>query len=405
MLAPEFLPVWGGVGTYIVELVRHLPEDIEVHIVTPMREGFGEKKISTSDYDFSRYFRGNVHVHFVCKASDTFLYNAKFQYACLKYVPKLVKEERIDLIHSHTAHMPDLLLMFRKLSKPIITTVHTTIKSQRFGTMVSNRKLHEWERSEKLTYLLYPTLRLAEEVYFRRKRLYITPSYWMKNWLESNFRVNRVRVIPNSVDINDYELTKHCTTISNLISEGLRDKRIVLYVGRLLAMKGVDTFIEAVPEILNRVGKSELLFVFAGPGDRARYSRKLKRMKIEPYCLFTGSLPREDIIQLMSVAEVVVVPSFIENAPYVILESMACGVPVIATKVGGIPEIIEDKYNGLLVEPGSSTALANTVASLLDDRQFRNLLGEKAKETIERKFSWEVNLPKYIEAYSEALNS
>jgi len=405
MLAPEFLPVWGGVGTYIVELVRHLPKNIDVHVVTLDREGFGKERISTSDYDLSKYFGENVHVHFVCKASDTFFYNAKFQYACLRYVPKLVKEEQIDLIHSHTAHMPDLLLMFRKLNTPTITTVHTTIKSQRLGTTLSNRKFYEWEWSEKMTYLTYPALRLAEEVYFRRKRFYITPSCWMKNWLENNFHINRIKVIPNSVDVNDYELVRKRVIASNLVSEELRNRRIVLYIGRLLAMKGVDIFIEAIPEILNKVGKNEVLFVFAGPGDRVRYIRKVKQMNIESYCLFTGSISREDVIYLISIAETVVVPSFIENAPYVILESMACEVPVIATKVGGIPEIIEDGYNGLLVKPGSSTALANAVAILLDDKQLRYSLGKRAKETVKRKFSWEVNLPKYIEAYSEALNS
>src|SRR3972149_10282946 len=87
MLAPEFLPVWGGVGTYIVDLVRHLPKDTEVHVVTPMREGFGKDKISSSDYDFSKYFGNNVHVHFISDANDTFVYNAKFQYSCLRQVP------------------------------------------------------------------------------------------------------------------------------------------------------------------------------------------------------------------------------------------------------------------------------------------------------------------------------
>ena len=176
MLAPEFLPVWGGVGTYIVELVRHLPKNIEIHVVTPMRKGFGKEKISTSDFDFSKYFGDHVHVHFVCKASDTFFYNLRFQYACLNYVPKLLEEEQIDLIHSHTAHMPDLLLMFRKLGKPIITTVHTTIRSQRLATKLSQKKIYDLERSEKATYIMYPVLRLAEEVYFRRKRFYISPS-------------------------------------------------------------------------------------------------------------------------------------------------------------------------------------------------------------------------------------
>lgn len=406
MLAPEFLPVWGGVGTYIVELVRHLPKDVEVHVVTPMREGFGnERKVSTSDYDFSEYFGNNVHVHFVCKASDTFFYNAKFQYACFKYVPNLIRKEHIDLIHSHTAQMPDLLLMFRRLGKPIITTVHTTIKSQRLGTKVSGKKNYNLERSEKATYVMYPALRLAEEVYFRRKRFYISPSNWMKTWLKDNFHINgNVRVIPNSVDINDYKSKKNDAIERGLIPQELQDRRIILYVGRLLAMKGVDTLIEAIPEILKRIGKDNFLFVFIGPGDRIRYLDKLKEMKIESCCSFTGPLSRGEVIQLMRIAELVVAPSFIENAPYTILESMACGVPVVASNVGGISEIIEDGYNGALVELNSPKVIAKSVINLLEDKSLQSLMGQHARETINNKFSWSVNLKKYCDAYSDALN-
>ena len=92
MLAPEFLPIWGGVGTYIVELVRHLPRTVEIHVVTPYRERFGMSQVKTSDYDFDEYFGDNVHVHFISSASDTFFYNAAFQYACFKRVPRVVKE-------------------------------------------------------------------------------------------------------------------------------------------------------------------------------------------------------------------------------------------------------------------------------------------------------------------------
>ncbi|MFX0203986.1 MAG: hypothetical protein ACFFCW_48430, partial [Candidatus Hodarchaeota archaeon] len=93
ILAPEFLPAWGGVGTYTFELVRHLPKDIEVHVVTPLRESLGKEKVSPIYYESPEYFGNNVRVHFVCKANDTFFYNAKFQYACLKHVPTLVKDE------------------------------------------------------------------------------------------------------------------------------------------------------------------------------------------------------------------------------------------------------------------------------------------------------------------------
>jgi len=127
-------------------------------------------------------------------------------------------------------------------------------------------------------------------------------------------------------------------------------------------------------------------------------------MKVESSCLFTGPLPKEAIIQLMTSAELVAVPSFHENIPYVVLESMACGTPVIASNVGGIPEIIRNKYNGILVEPGYSTVLANAVIGLLEDKSLRNLIGQRARETIIQKFSWTANLPKYLEVYSECLN-
>jgi hypothetical protein len=80
VLAPEFLPVWGGVGTYTAELIRHLPKNIEVYVVTPRRMGIGKSKISTYDYDFSQYFGDNVRIHFASKTSDTFFHNAAFQY-------------------------------------------------------------------------------------------------------------------------------------------------------------------------------------------------------------------------------------------------------------------------------------------------------------------------------------
>lgn len=113
MLAPDFLPVWGGVGTYTVELIRNLPSNIEVHVVTLKRNGYN-KNDSCSDNSFSDSFGKNIHIHIISAANDTFIYNLKFQYACLRHVPSLIKEENIDLIHSHAAHMPDLLLKTRE---------------------------------------------------------------------------------------------------------------------------------------------------------------------------------------------------------------------------------------------------------------------------------------------------
>ena len=203
MLAPELLPVWGGVGTYIVELLRHLPSDIEIHAVTPLRESIGHEQISSRDFDYSHYFGNNVHVHFISTANDTFVYNAKFQLACLKEIPKIVKEEKIDLIHSHTANMPDLLLQFRGLNVPTVTTIPTTICGQRNGTKDSGMNFSGLEKSEKITCLTYPLLGLLEKIYFLKKRQYITVSDWMKQQISQLYPTlgsSSIDVIHNSVD-------------------------------------------------------------------------------------------------------------------------------------------------------------------------------------------------------------
>lgn len=401
LLAPEFPPVWGGVGTYSFELVRHLPKKIEVHILTPRRDSFvGGKKVQL-EINMLAQLGENIHLHYISEANDSFLYNGAFQYACLKYVPKFVNEERIDLIHSHTAHMPDLLLMLRNLNLPTLTTVHTTIKSQRIGTANSKSENQNLETSEKSTSYLYPFLRIAENLYFTKKRSLITPSEWMSKWLVANYRIpSKIKVIPNCVNPEDYELKSQSPSLDEVLPERMQNKKIVLYAGRLLALKGVDVLIQAIPKVLETV-KEDVLFVFAGSGVN---SGLLHKLEADPEnILFTGPLPKELLIPLMNKSELTVLPSYHENCPYSVLESMACGTPVVASNVGGLPEIITHNYDGLLVDSGSPHALAWAIVRLLQDKDFRNLLGNKAKRTILERFSWKNNISKYLDAYSETL--
>jgi glycosyltransferase involved in cell wall biosynthesis len=406
MLAPEFYPVWGGVGTYIIELVRHLPNNIEIHVLTPKRIGFDNQKKTQTNINFSHYLGKEIKVHYISTANETFFYNAGFQAACLRYVPKFVKEEKIDIIHSHTAQMPDLLLMFRNLNLPIVTTVHTTIKSQRLGTKKSNRCLRELEKSEQATYFIYPILRFAEELYFRQKRFYICPSNWMKNWITNDYPSIKpiVRVIPNSVDVNDIKSGK-TSLHSSSFPESVLNKRIILFVGRLLAMKGIDTLIEAIPKINRKLGPNNLLFIFAGPGDQTRYYNRIKDLKIDSCTFFTGPLSRQSTVDLMKMSELVIAPSLMENSPFTILEAMACEKPVVASAVGGIPEIIEDGFNGVLIYKNSSEYLASSIINILENPELQKIMGTNARQTIVNNFSWTANIDKYERLYADVLSS
>ena len=398
MLAPEFFPVWGGVGTYIIELVRHLPKNVEVHIIAPNRKDFGQAKLSTSDYCLSKYFPNKVHVHLVCSANDSFFYNANFQYACLKYVPKLVKEEKIDILHSHTAHMPDILLQFRNLQIPSVTTIHTTIKGQREGTRKSKRGFSDLEFSEKITFLAYPFLRLAETVYFSKKRYYITVSYWMKQQIMKqypNIQGSSISVIHNSVDV-DFFSTKRVTS---------SQQDIVLFTGRIIAAKGLGYLVEAIPKILNAYPTA--FFLFIGAGNHLPYQQYLKKMGVsEKNFKFMGYLKEaSDLVDYYRNASIYVAPTLYENLPIRILEAMSCGIPVVASNICAIPEAIDNGVNGLLIKPGSTQELVEAISLLLGDANLRKRIGQNARKTAIEKFNWKSNVFQTINFYKQILNN
>jgi glycosyltransferase involved in cell wall biosynthesis len=395
MLAPEFLPVWGGVGTYTVELIQHLPKKIEVHVVTPKRVSIGRSKISTHDYDFSEYFGDNVKIHFASKATDTFLYNGAFQFFCLRHVPKLVKKEGIELVHSHTAHMPDLLLQFRRLNIPTVTTIHTTIRGQRMGTIKSGAGFGDLESSEKLTYLMYPFLRLAETLYFLRGRYYLTVSNWMKEQMVMQHprMGNLIKVVHNSVDAKRFCPSKESP-----------QRDMVLFTGRLVAAKGIRFLIEAIPAVLRE--HPECLFLFIGAGNSLPYERRLKELKVpEQNFAFLGYLKdASKLIEYYRAECVYVAPTLYENLPIRVLEAMACGVPVVASNVCAVPELIRDGLNGFLINPGSVSELAERISALLADPRMRRRMGLDARKTVLEKFDWNVNALKISDFYHQILN-
>lgn len=397
ILAPEFLPIWGGVGTYVVELVKNLPKDYDVHVLTPERTSLGLDDAKSSDYDFEEYFGDNVKVHFISKASDTFFYNLKFQFSCLKEVPKLIENEKIELIHSHTAHMPDILLQFSRVKVPTVTTIHTTIKGQRFGTKASELKFHDLELSEKMTFLLYPALRSIENFYFKKERAYIVPSKWMSNLIKESYPKLKnmdTRVIPYLIDTNEFKPNGE---------ERKSDRREeILFTGRLISNKGVSYIVNAIPEVLKE--HPEVKFTFIGPGYFKPYHKKLKKLgvKSKNYS-FLGYKSYSEIAEYYKKADIFLAPTLYDNLPIRILEAMSSGVSVIATEVCGIPEMIESGKNGLLINPKSTKELIEGITLLLSDEKYRRKLGINARKTVEEKFSSELSIKKTMKFYEEIL--
>lgn len=393
MLAPDFYPFWGGVGVNVVDIIRRLPKEFNIHVVAVKRGNFNEREL----YE-KLGFGNNITIHYITSAKETFLYNAVFQLKCLKYVHRLMRRHDIDVIQSHMAHIPDALLRFT-VDTPIVTYIHSTIRWQLKGIM-KRLKLSEIEFSEAWTLTLYPVLEAIHTGYFLRKRnsYYITESRFMKEYIEKEYGISICKVIPNSVDIKNIQLS---IKKKAGLAERFESKNVILYAGRLVSYKGVDTLIEAIPRILSEVyDKCSTLFMFAGPGNIYGYYKRLRELNVPvKNFMFTGPLSRDDLLKLVSISKCVVVPSYIDNIPNIVLESMACSRPVVASCVGGIPEAVVHGYNGFLVAPGDSKNIAKYVLMLLEDSNLANRMGEMGFKTVKSMFCWDVNIQKYVNLY------
>ena len=184
--------------------------------------------------------------------------------------------------------------------------------------------------------------------------------------------------VPNAIDLAD--LPEGRTRLS---------ERQVVYCGRLSREKGVDLLIEAIQRV-------DANLVVVGGGPLERELRELARG--DPRVRFTGPLPRGEALKLVKGSDVFVLPSRHEGLSTALLEAMAMGVPVVATRVGGNVELVEHGVTGLLVEPEPSQ-LAGAISLLLEDRSLARRLAENAAKIARERYSWPVVYKQYLDVY------
>ncbi len=370
IVSPEFVPNWGGIGTYVLQLAKNLDDEFEVHVITLRRAGASAKSLEE--------IPEGVKVHYVGKSTDYFAYNIQFQIDLLRKFAAACKETRFDLIHANHAQMPDLFLRILRPDLPIITTVHTTIDSQRMGTSSSRLPMNDLERSEKMTLIMLPLLHAIEREYLRRGRNVIFVSDFIRRlYLESYSEPKVSEVIHNGVDHLKFRPrpTEECL---EHFPQFTGKENLILFSGRMIALKGLNVAIEAFSQTRKGI-KAHL--VFAGTGKIDAWRRMLEDRDVpKDEYTFLGKVPYQEMPWLYPLASVFMLPSYSESFPMTILEAMACGVPVVASKVGGIPEMVRDGLDGRLVPPGDPKALSEGLNQVLTDRKGAGRLACNARE-------------------------
>ncbi len=192
---------------------------------------------------------------------------------------------------------------------------------------------------------------------------------WMS---EHGFDMTRVSVLPNLVELPAG-------------AERHSEQDDLVFLGRLEEAKGVSTLLEAFAIVRKRHPRARLLL--GGEGDRARYEELARRAGLGDAVHFLGWVDGDAKRQLLARAAVFVLPSRYEGQPMGLLEAMSFGVPCVATRVGGIPDIINDGRNGLLVRVGDVDDLAEAISRLLGAPHLRRELGQAGLATVDTHFS------------------
>ncbi len=205
-----------------------------------------------------------------------------------------------------------------------------------------------------------------------------------KKWRIADDR--QLRLIYNGVDIQAAAATVPPDRLPPewgrlRIGGGVAAIKVVAVIGRLTRQKGQCWFVEAMAPLLAE--RHDLRLVMIGDGEeRRRLETLIARLDIGHRCQFVGQ--HEDPRWLYSLIDVVAIPSMWEALPYVLLDALAAGRPVVASRVGGLPEVVEDGVNGRLVDPGAAEAARTALAELLDDREQWTQMSRQAVVTARR---------------------
>ncbi len=205
-------------------------------------------------------------------------------------------------------------------------------------------------------------------------------------------------VIPNGVDLERFEDLPAREMLR--IELGFdQDEKVILFVGNLRSVKGARYLIEAMRLIKDKNASARLTLIGDGE-ERGALQNHVKELELERYVTFVGRVSSEKVPGYMAASDTFVLPSLSEGFPVVIAEAMAAGLPIITTRIGGLPEIIQDGENGFLVEPMSPEQIAEKVLLLLEDDELRQRISSNNRARV-KEYSWESIVQKLEKVYQK----
>jgi N-acetyl-alpha-D-glucosaminyl L-malate synthase BshA len=294
----------------------------------------------------------------------------------------VAETENLDLLHVHYAipHSISGILARESLKPkrylPVITTLH--------GTDI--------------------TLVGADRSYLPITRYGIVQSdgvtaisHYLKQATKEIFQFDEIEVIPNFVCEHDYARHPVDELRSSLAPQG---EPLLVHVSNFRPVKRPVDCVEILARVLQKGIATRLVMVGDG-SERTNVEHRARCLGVYDKCVFVGKQP--NIVDYLSASDVLLLPSEQESFGLAALEAMACEVPVIASRVGGIPEVVTDGETGFLSEVGDVEKMAADAARLLSDPTLRREMGKRARESAVSRYRTDIVIPQYIEFYERVL--
>lgn len=290
---------------------------------------------------------------------------------------KPLKHE-IDIVHAHAGNPPASIAAHwyaKKKKKPFVITYHGD-GQWNWGGVIRRTSVYFYNK-----HLLDRTLSYAD-VIISPSRYYIDESRVLGKYRD------KIVVIPNGINVDEFDVgysKEQCRGKLGLST----NSRMILFVGTLSPHKGPDILIKAMSEIVKEVPDVKLVFVGHG-GMREELEMLSKKLGVEKNVEFAGFVEESMKPLYYRAADVFCLPSVMNHEIFGIvnLEAMACSVPVVASKIGGVPDVVKDGENGLLVLPGDSGSLADAIIYLLENEDVREKMGTNGRKKVED-YSWD----------------
>ena len=349
--------------------------------------GLSERGHSVRLVSYRKPFRlenKNVKTHFIPVRNYQALEHFPVVMNIASKIYDVVKRHQVDIINVHYAipystasYLAREMFKSEGVKIPIVTTVHGT-------------DIHTIGQRREFKDIVRFSLKSSDGI--------TSVCKYLGDQIRRKFDIeNDIKVIYNYVNIERFRKIEN-PLLRKRLGE---DKKILLHASNFRAIKNVDAIIDAFRKIRKDV-PSRLVLVGDGP-ERQRIKRKVARYKLNKEVLFLGA--RKDIEKFYSVSDLFLMASIREGCHLSILESMSSSLPVVSTKVGGIPEVVQDDKTGYLTKTGDVENMADKITDLLNNDKKREKMGKAARNRVVKNFTAEKIIPQYESYYRKLLIS